>query len=413
MDERAHRAMSTKSLAATLELHRAEDRRAALRALLMRPLLTAADAGFAAVRRHADQLRPWLLRELGWVLQVDRDSARLFKRPADLTDGSRGAPGFDRRKYVLLCLACAGLERAESQITLRGLGDELIRLAGSPELGATGYRFGLEHAHERRELVQVCRFLIAWGVLTRVAGDEEAFVARATDRGSDALYDVHRRVLASLLACSRGPSTFAPGTEPLEAPERLAALVEEYVPQTQDARRSALRHGLARRLLDDPVVYFDELEPEARDYLANQRGPLAARLCEASDLRAEQRAEGVALVDAEGELSDAQLPAEGTLAHATLLVAEYLVEAVRGGVSFVPEIEVAAYLRKAADTYGRYWRKAEREPGAEVALAREALCQLDKLKLIHVRQGAVCARPALARYSLGEPELKQAQLSLT
>jgi len=404
---------STKSLAATLELHRADERRAALRALLMRPLLTAADAGFAAVRRHADQLRPWLLRELGWVLQVERDSARLFKRPSDLSDGSRGAPGFDRRKYVLLCLACATLERAESQITLRGLGDELIRLAGAPELAATGYHFGLELAHERRELVLVCRFLIGWGVLTRVAGDEEAFVASAAERGSDALYDVHRRVLASLLACTRGPSTFAPGSEPLEASKRLAALVEEYVPDTQDARRGALRHALARRLLDDPVVYFDELEPEARDYFANQRGPLAARLGEASDLRAEQRAEGVALIDADGDLSDAQLPAEGTLAHATLLVAEYLVEAVRGGAQFVPEIEVAAYLRKAADKYGRYWRKAEREPGAEVALAREALGQLDKLKLIHMREGAVRARPALARYSLGEPELKQAQLSLT
>jgi uncharacterized protein (TIGR02678 family) len=405
--------MSTKSLAATLELHRADERRAALRALLMRPLLTAADAGFAAVRRHADLLRPWLLREAGWVLQVDRDSARLFKRPADLTDGSRGAPGFDRRKYVLFCLACASLERAESQITLRGLGDELIRLAGAPELGATGYHFGLEHAHERRELVQVCRFLIAWGVLTRVAGDEEAFVAHASDRGSDALYDVQRRVLANLLACARGPSTFTPDSEPREAPERLAALVEEYVPESQDARRTALRHGLARRLLDDPVVYFDELEPDARDYFANQRGPLAARLAEATDLRAEQRAEGAALVDADGELSDAQLPAEGTLAHATLLVAEYLVEAARGGATFVPEIEVAAYLRKAADTYGRYWRKAEREPGAEVALAREALGQLDKLKLIHVRDGAVRARPALARYSLGEPELKPAQLALS
>jgi uncharacterized protein (TIGR02678 family) len=165
-----------------------------------------------------------------------------------------------------------------------------------------------------------------------------------------------------------------------------------------------LRHQLARRLLDDPVVYFDELEPEARDYLANQRGPLAARLGEATDLHAEQRAEGVALVDAEGELSDTHLPAEGTLAHATLLVAQYLVDSQE----FVAELDVAAYLRRAADTYGRYWRKAEREPGAEVALAREALGQLDKLKLISFRNGAVRARPALARYSLGEPKLQQA-----
>jgi uncharacterized protein (TIGR02678 family) len=84
--------MSAESLANTLDLHRADERRQALRALLMRPQMTARDAGFAAVRRHADALRPWLQRATGWVLHVERDGARLFKRPADLTDGTRGAP---------------------------------------------------------------------------------------------------------------------------------------------------------------------------------------------------------------------------------------------------------------------------------------------------------------------------------
>lgn len=404
--------MSARGLGATLEQHQAEERRRALRALLMRPLLTAAADEFSALRRHADSLRSFLLRETGWMLHVERDTARLFKRPSDLLDASRGAPGFDRRRYVLLCLACAVLERAESQITLRTLGDELMRMAAAPELLASGYRFTLEQAHERRELVQVCRFLIEWGALARVAGDEEGFVAGAA-QGGDALYDVQRRVLANLLACARGPSTYAPGTAPRELPRRLAALVEEYVAEGPEARRAALRHALARRLLDDPVVYFDELEPDAREYLSNQRGALAARLCEAADLEAEQRAEGVALVDVDGELSDARLPAEGTLSHATLLVAEYLVEqSSRDRQRYVPESEVAAFVRRAADEFGRYWRKAEREPGAELALARAALAQLQRLKLIVLREGAVRARPALARYALGTPIFKANQLSL-
>jgi uncharacterized protein (TIGR02678 family) len=172
-----------------------------------------------------------------------------------------------------------------------------------------------------------------------------------------------------------------------------------------------LRHALARRLLDDPVVYFSELATGAREYLANQRGPLAARLCELTDLVAEQRAEGTALIDPEGDLSDARLPAEGTVSHATLLVADYLVEALRGDSErFVPELQVAAFLRGAADEYGRYWRKAAREPGAEVGLAQEALSQLEQLKLIAVRDGSVRARPALARYALGKPIIKQTQL---
>jgi uncharacterized protein (TIGR02678 family) len=229
----------------------------------------------------------------------------------------------------------------------------------------------------------VCRFLIDWGVLSRVVGDEEAFVSHKRGDSGDALYDVHRRVLAGLLACARGPSTFAPGSAPDELESRLHALVDEFVADGPEARRTALRHALARRLLDDPVVYFDELDSESREYFVNQRGPLCARLADASGLTPEQRAEGAALIDADGELSDARLPAEGTLSHATLLVAEYLAKALsQPEQRSIAETEVAVFLRHAADEYGRYWRKAEREPGAESALAREVLEQLRQLRLI-------------------------------
>ena len=80
----------------------------------------------------------------------------------------------------------------------------------------------------------------------------------------------------------------------------------------------------ARRLLDDPAVYLEDLNPEARSYFINQRGAMAARLCDATGLVAEQRAEGLALVDEAGALTDVAMPAEGTDAHVTLLTAEYL-----------------------------------------------------------------------------------------
>jgi uncharacterized protein (TIGR02678 family) len=406
--------MSARAVEGALASHRLAERQRALRALLMRPLMTSADPDFVAVRAHADELRPWLLRETGWVLHVERDSARLFKRPADLADSTRGAPGFDRRRYVLLCLACAVLERAEAQITLKNLGDELMRMASDPELAAAGFRFALDEAHERRDLVHVCRFLVSSGVLARVTGDEEAFVHQAPSQATDALYDVQRRVLSGLLACVRGPSTHTAEHEPSELEARLASVAQEPIFDSADARRGALRHALARRLLDDPVVYLDELEGEAREYFVGQRGPLAARLAEALGLVAEQRAEGVALVDADGELSDVQLPAEGTLSHATLLLAEYLAGQLRADPArFVPEAEIAAFIRRAADSFGRYWRKAEREPGSETALAREALAALAKLRLVSWQDGFVRARPALARYGLGEPKIRAArQLSL-
>lgn len=399
--------MSARSLESTLASHRRAERQRALRALLMRPLLTASDPDFVAVRSHADELRPWLMRETGWVLHVERDSARLFKRPADLRDCTRGAPGFDRRRYVLLCLACAMLERAEAQITLKSLGDELMRMAADPELVRAGFRFALDQAHERRDLVHVCRFLVGSGALARVAGDEEAFVQQSASQATDALYDVHRRILSGLLACVRGPSTHSADAEPGDLETRLASVAHDLVVDSDEARRTALRHALARRLLDDPVVYLDELDTESREYFMGQRGPLAARLAEASDLVPEQRAEGAALVDAHGELSDVQLPAEGTLSHATLLVAEYLAEQLRADAArHVPELEVSLFVRRAADSFGRYWRKAEREPGSETALTREVLSALEKLRLVTWRDGYVRARPALARYGLGEPLLR-------
>jgi uncharacterized protein (TIGR02678 family) len=107
---------------------------------------------------------------------VERQCARLYKRAASLDDATRGLPEFDRDRYVLLCLACAVLERAESQITLRSLGERLLEAAAEPELTACGFAFTLEGARERRSLVGVCRLLLELGVLMRVAGDEEGYV---------------------------------------------------------------------------------------------------------------------------------------------------------------------------------------------------------------------------------------------
>ena len=61
-----------------------EEFRTAVRALLMTPLMAPAHEDFAAVRRNADALRDWFARETGWTLQIEREGARLFKRPADL-----------------------------------------------------------------------------------------------------------------------------------------------------------------------------------------------------------------------------------------------------------------------------------------------------------------------------------------
>jgi uncharacterized protein (TIGR02678 family) len=336
------------------------------------------------------------------MLNIEREGVRLYKRPADLVDATRGLPGYDRRRYVLLCLACAVLERSEPQITLRVLGERLLQLAADPAPVASGFTFTLTAVHERRELVSVCRTLLDLGVLLRVAGDEEAFV-RVDGATADALYDVHRRTLAGMLAAVRGPT--CPRAEaPVTIDERLHALVDEHVADSEDARRTALRHHLSRRLLDDPVIYIDELDAETSGYFINQRGAMAVRLADATGLSVEQRAEGLALVDETGDLTDIAMPAEGTDAHATLLVADHLATAA----GTAGETDIVVFLRDAKARYGRYWRKSAREPGAESELAAIALGRLERLRLI-ARDGAV-VRPlaALARFALGDPEMRPA-----
>ena len=393
--------------------HQHEERSQALRALLMVPLMTPAHAEFAAVRRHADDLRAWFARETGWALHIERDCARLYKRPANLLDASRGLPGYDRRRYVLLCLACAVLERADPQITLRVLGDRLLVLAAEPGLVSRGFSFTLQAQHERRELVSVCRSLLELGVLLRVAGDEEGFVRSGGDHGaSDALYDVQRRVLAGMLAAVRGPSTWTPEDAPVTLDERLSTLVAEHIPDSDEGRRTALRHQLSRRLLDDPVVYLDALDIDQRAYFVNQRGPMATRLCDAAGLTAEQRAEGLALVDDAGELTDVAMPAEGTEAHVTLLVAEFLASRNRAQVGSNPVFpitadEVTAFVAQAKERYSTYWRKSAREPGAENELASKALERLQKLQLVACIGDTVQPLPALARFAVGETQIKR------
>lgn len=392
------------------QIQQQEEFRRALRALLMRPLMAPADPNFPAVRRQTQRLRDWFAREAGWPLEVNREGARLYKRPANLCDPGRGLPDYDRRRYVLLCLACAVLERADPQITLQQIGERVVQLATDPALAAHGFSFALDSASERRELVTVCRTLLEYGVLERVAGEEENFVREGTGQQADALYDVQRRLLAGVLAAVRGPSTWNAKEAPVNLEARLHALVAGLELDSEQGRRDAMRHHLARRLLDDPVLYIDTLDEHTRNYFINQRGPLATRLCEATGLVAEQRAEGVALADEGGQLTDVAMPAEGTEAHVTLLVAEHLASRLRQARAPIRmnADEIALFLRHATGRYGKFWRKSARASGAERELADIAIRRLYRLGLLVFDDVLIEPLPAIARFALGQTEVRDA-----
>ncbi|WP_282689639.1 MULTISPECIES: TIGR02678 family protein [unclassified Streptomyces] len=395
----------TASLPDVLDGQHAADLRKAARALLKHPLLLArgrhADE-FRLVRRHASELREWFDRNTGWSLQADAETARLRKIPGVLSDpthpareASRGAAPFTRRRYVLFCLALAALERGEAQIALGRLADQIVLDAADPRLAAAGVEFALERRDERLDLAAVVRLLLDLGVLRRVAGEEEAYVSGV----GDVLYDVERRVLAGLLATRRGPSTVR--ADNLE--DRLAELVAETALDSDELRFRAMRRSLTRRLLDDPVLYYDDLTDAELGYLTRQRGFLTARITELTGLVAEVRAEGIAMVDPDDDLTDLRMPEQGTHGHITLLLAEYLAcadEPVTLGA-------LALRVRELAVEHGGFWSKSAREPGMETELVEQAVARLTALGLVSRTPHTVVARPALARYAVGEAVIRE------
>jgi uncharacterized protein (TIGR02678 family) len=374
-------------------------RRSALRSLLAKPLLVADTDSetLVLVRRHLTELRDWLSRETGWRLAADSETARLFKTAPLMSDASHPARGhnkepFGRRRYVTLCLALSALARADAQTTLGSLADDVLTAAAEPELAATGFALTLDSRAHRSDLVAVVRLLLGWGVLCRVAGDEEAYLSA----GADVLYDVRRPVLSVLLSGTRGPSTVT--AVPFE--DRLAELTAEPVAETDELRNQALRRRLTRRLLEDPVVYYDELDEDERAYLLSQRHAITRRIEDATGLVPEMRAEGIAMVDPEDELTDVRMPEQRTDGHVTLLVAEYLARREQAALD-----ELHAFVRQAAAEHATYWRKGVTEPGAETELLATALEKLSALRLVRVDGSVVHRRPAIARFALDEPTI--------
>lgn len=379
------------------------DRRRALRTLLQQPLLSADGphaVEFGLVRQHAEWLRDWLMQNTGWALRVDSELARLRKTPADVADNSRAARDtktgvpFTRRRYVLFCLALAALERSDRQTALGKLADEVVGLmAADTAFSEAGIVFDLSSRDQRRDLVQVVRFLLDLQVLTRMHGDEEQYL---NEKG-DVLYNVNRPALAAILNVKRGPSTIDANT----LMERITALVEEPIPDTEEAHNRRLRWRLTGRLLDDPVVYYDDLTEDELTYLHSQRSRLLRQIEEATGLAPEVRREGIAMVDERTGLTDLDMPEEGTDGHLALLLAECLADHLRSmGPIAASYAALHHHVRCLIVEHRGHWRKDVTQPGAEVTALDQTLDRLESLQLVKRTEDGVLPLPAIARYAL-------------
>jgi uncharacterized protein (TIGR02678 family) len=369
----------------------AEEQQRAVRLLLAHPFVTDSRPDpetFSLIRRHARELQRWFAEQLGYRLVVDSELARLHKRPAP---GARLRPvrtqshsTFDPRRYALLCLVLAALERLEVQTVLSELAEQVALLAASEE-GVR--RLDLQAYAERQAFVDVVRWLVSLGVLTLADGEDSAFLE---GRG-DALYDIHSRRLTQLLTVP----------VPASPPADLAELSTEVYPDTEDGANRRARHRLMRRLIEEPALYLDDLEETERAYLTSQRHYLVGQVTARTGLVVEVRREGLAAGDPAGRLTDLTFPGTGTVSHAALLLADRL--AARA----LDEIGLRAVLDSLVERYGHLWSQEYRDdPGR---LLSEALERLELMGLIAIRDsigGLVEPLPAIARYKVEEPDLE-------
>jgi uncharacterized protein (TIGR02678 family) len=392
--------------------HLESERALAVRSLLANPLIDSEDDpdAFRLITRHAPWLTDYFETACGWALTVDPGSgyARLAKRAAAIPDSTRPlrrtrgqSSPFDRRRYQLLCLVCAELVR--HPVTTVGLLASAITGAGGLETG----RYG-----ERSAFVDALLVLRSWGALRAIGGEVETFL---DDEKSNAILTADTARLHRLIVSATAPSTL---TSSLDCAGAVAALVAEPRYESaiggeagdvsDEARNRWARHRLARRLLDGPVVYYDDLSPAESDYAASPSGKrwLRQRIHEAG-MELEERTEGMLAVDPDGIATDTRFPAPAGNAHQlALLLADRLIETTASGQRRLGRLEPDQLRAEVTLIFDRFpgWARGQREDGGPERLAREAVDLLVSFGLAQrERDGSVMARPALARYRTAEP----------
>ncbi|MFB9908490.1 TIGR02678 family protein [Allokutzneria oryzae] len=385
-----------------------------IRRLLATPLIAELShpEAFDLIRRRREPIRQWFDYYCGWTLTVEPrlGYARLVKvrtatdptRPARRLRSGR-AP-FDRRRYALLCVVAA--ELLSVPVTTIGLlADRVGRATATDDVVPS---FDTASRGERMAFVDVLRLLESYGVVEVVDGTTESFVDSAAAK---VLYRIDATLLLRLLAAPVGPSQLAVPIDDvaLRFDELLAAVSRERrygmgsgahddsVTASEVQRNLWLRHSVFRRLVDDPVLYFDDLLPEERAYLGSPTGrQLLRRAAEQGGFVLEERAEGVLLVDVDGIATDSRFPDDaGNAKVAALLLLESLT-----GPSTVEqlEIEVQALLAR----FPR-WAKTYRDEDGPRQLTSDAVAVLTAFGLAEQEAGIVRPLPAAARYAVQGP----------
>ncbi len=414
----------------------------AVRLLLRHPMLTAERAAasslpFPDLVANAASLIQWFDEVTGWKLFIDdrRGFARLVKtgafgdrsRPATSARSSRRP--FTRRRYTLLCLLMALLEAAERQVTLRDITDAVS--AATTALDDVG-TFDPTQRDERAALIDAVLALAEVGVLTEKDARDDYIDQPGT---ANALYHVDSRRLSALLITPRAIAAascvaevfhedrYAPWDSVI-AEDATAALPvwlrqssvlppapasdEEDVgrPATETQRRLRVRHRLMRRLLDDPVLYYDQLTAAEREFLTSIIGWAVRHLSDVG-FEIERRAEGWLLVDPDCIATDVTFPAGeigGNIKQAALLLLDALVAKARAiGSRTWARGEVTEMIAALLARHPKWAAAYQGDSGR--SLTREVLQLLASLQLLTSDELTVTLLPAASRYTAKAKDL--------
>lgn len=335
----------------------AAERRAAARLLLRHPLVTPAahPHEFPLIRRHAD----WLVRQfhqvLGYRLVVEGRFARLHKAGPGPGAGRRleraGGGAFTPRAYAYVALALSVLVTAPEQLLLSELVARIHAAAaeagidlGEPNRPAPG------RLTQRRAMVAALRQLTEWRALREDEGSVDRYAT--ADGESEALLGVDREIARRLVS---GPLT-------------RAADRAELIAEAAEAGPGGVRHRVRRLLVETPVVYLDELTPAERDWLRREQRDEQRLFEDFLGLDTEIRAEGAALIDPAGELTDLEFPGTGTAPHAALLLLERLLDqhtpSAEGPLPIgvpVRRTAIEEILAELVAEHGAHWARAHVE----------------------------------------------------
>jgi uncharacterized protein (TIGR02678 family) len=252
------------------------------------------------VLRWADQMTTDLRELLGYTLIATTRQVRLSRR-LDALDPSQSAifssrygKPFDRRRLAYLCLVLASFQRSRVEISLA----DLVRAFTPAANAIDGLGFDPTVSAHKAAVVDVLDWLADRCALRLSDGSLESWTADA-ERG-DALYDIDHDICAALFRPAR----------PVQHLTSAAGLLDStFVSAKRSAQREAAAQRAARALLEYPVVYYAQVEPEIAEAL-RQPG-VAENLARLTGLAVERRAEGIMLADAGGRFTDRPFPGRG------------------------------------------------------------------------------------------------------